>query len=229
LEELMAKANAAAPLRRSADRRAAILAVAWEVFLEQGYGGASMSDIAERLGGSKGTLYNYFRSKEEIFLAVLLQRSSELYTELSCLPANCGDLAKDLTDFGCQLLDIVLSEDYLALYRLVVAEAARFPMLGATDYEKRRQTMLGPLSARLQDDMRAERLRIADPLEAAEVFWNLCSATMHRRVLVATAPALSRDEVRHLVERAVSIFLAAYGLPMNEANPEKPRQTRPRR
>jgi AcrR family transcriptional regulator len=208
----MARANAA-PMRRSADRRAAIVAVAWEVFLKEGYGGASMSDIAGRLGGSKGTLYNYFRSKEEIFLAVLLQKSSELYAELNCLPTNSGDLAKDLTDFGCQLLHIVLSEQYLAFYRLIVAEAARFPMLGTADYDKRRQTMLGPLGGRLHDGMRAGRLRLGDPLEAAEVFWNLCSATMHRRVLVATTPALSRNEVRHIVDRAVSILLAAYGLP----------------
>ena len=40
-----------------------------EVFFEQGYTAASMSTIAARLGGSKGTLYNYFKSKEELFEA----------------------------------------------------------------------------------------------------------------------------------------------------------------
>src|ERR1700679_1983442 len=50
-------------------RREAIMAVAREVFFEVGYAAASMSMIAARLGGSKGTLYNYFKNKEELFEA----------------------------------------------------------------------------------------------------------------------------------------------------------------
>ena len=52
---------------RRDQRREAILEVAREVFTEEGYAAASMSTIAARLGGSKGTLYNYFKSKEELF------------------------------------------------------------------------------------------------------------------------------------------------------------------
>src|ERR1035437_7744928 len=51
------------------ERRENILKVAREVFFEQGFAAASMSTIAARLGGSKGTLYNYFKSKEELFAA----------------------------------------------------------------------------------------------------------------------------------------------------------------
>ena len=50
-------------------RRELILDVAQDVFLEEGFAAASMSTIAARLGGSKGTLYNYFRSKDELFAA----------------------------------------------------------------------------------------------------------------------------------------------------------------
>src|SRR5258708_8438615 len=53
-------------------RREAILDVAQQVFLKEGYAAASMSTIAARLGGSKGTLYNYFRSKEELFEAFIV-------------------------------------------------------------------------------------------------------------------------------------------------------------
>src|ERR1700722_2359782 len=50
-------------------RREAILDVAAEVFMDVGYSAASMSMIAARVGGSKGTLYNYFKNKEELFEA----------------------------------------------------------------------------------------------------------------------------------------------------------------
>jgi AcrR family transcriptional regulator len=52
-------------------RRQAIMQIARDIFLEEGYAAASMSAIAARLGGSKGTLYNYFASKEELFKAVI--------------------------------------------------------------------------------------------------------------------------------------------------------------
>src|SRR6204780_5843981 len=64
-------AAAIAPTRAPTrdERREHILKVAREVFFEYGYSAASMSQIAARLGGSKGTLYNYFKSKEELFEA----------------------------------------------------------------------------------------------------------------------------------------------------------------
>ena len=58
-------------LSRGDAKRRAILDVASEVFLAQGYAETSMSEIAAKVGGSKGTLYNYFRSKEELFSAFI--------------------------------------------------------------------------------------------------------------------------------------------------------------
>src|ERR1700722_18233744 len=63
----MVKPATLAPTRDQ--RREHIINVAREIFFEQGYSAASMSRIAARLGGSKGTLYNYFKSKEELFEA----------------------------------------------------------------------------------------------------------------------------------------------------------------
>ena len=54
-----------------AERRSAIMDCAEDIFLEEGFQAASMSAIAARLGGSKGTLYNYFESKEELYAAVI--------------------------------------------------------------------------------------------------------------------------------------------------------------
>src|SRR5579871_4719106 len=72
-ETLMATDTAPTESQRSDARRRAILEVGREVFLAQGYAAASMSEIAAKLGGSKGTLYNYFRSKEELFGALMTE------------------------------------------------------------------------------------------------------------------------------------------------------------
>ena len=69
------KVTVAREVRRE-DRRDAILDVAYECFVAEGYGSTSMSTIAARLGGSKGTLYNYFKSKEELFDAFVRRACS---------------------------------------------------------------------------------------------------------------------------------------------------------
>ena len=49
------------------EKRSAIVAAAWGVFREKGFEGTSMSDVCERVRGSKATIYRYFKSKDELF------------------------------------------------------------------------------------------------------------------------------------------------------------------
>ena len=58
---------------KSEEKRLEILAIATEVFREKGYADASMNEIASRVGGSKSTLYNYFPSKEDLFVATMME------------------------------------------------------------------------------------------------------------------------------------------------------------
>ncbi|MBO4789433.1 MAG: TetR/AcrR family transcriptional regulator, partial [Oxalobacter sp.] len=63
--------------RRTEEKRNAILKVARELFNEKGYHKTSMSEITEKVGGSKATLYGYFKSKEMLFQAVMADSSLE--------------------------------------------------------------------------------------------------------------------------------------------------------
>lgn len=80
-------------------RRENILSIAREVFMEEGYAAASMSTIAARVGGSKGTLYNYFRSKAELFVAVIQHQCDLSQAELFD-GIDEGDLRTHLTQLG---------------------------------------------------------------------------------------------------------------------------------
>lgn len=195
---------------RASVRRSAIVAVALQVFLEHGYGGASMSLIADRVGGSKGTLYNYFSSKEELFLAVSQDKGAELYRSLKSLPEPTGDLTQDLFNIGLSMLSIVASEEYLSFYRLIIAEAARVPVIGKMAYDSRRSTMLEPLCERIRHAMAMGDLRVSEPMDAAEVFWDLCSTAIHRRLLLTNNAGLTQDELARMVDRAVAIFIAGF-------------------
>ena len=116
-------------------RRESILAIAREVFMEEGYAAASMSTIAARVGGSKGTLYNYFRSKAELFVAVI-QRPVRARPGSAVRPGvDDGDLESILLTLGRGFVRLMLSEEVITIHRIVVAEAVRFPEIGDALYE----------------------------------------------------------------------------------------------
>jgi TetR/AcrR family transcriptional repressor of mexJK operon len=211
-----AKANA----RLSDARRDDIVETAWSIFLEHGYSGASMAEIAQRLGGSKATLYNYFPSKDLLFREVITRKGDELYTRLNAIPFDFTDLRAGLIEFGIRLIRVVTSEKYVTVHRLVISESGRFTHLDPDDIDARRSDVLAPLSRRIAEQMDAGVLRRADPLDASEAFWNLCNGTVHRLALMTANLRLDAKRMRDIAERATTIFLAAYAPPGNPA-PER--------
>src|SRR5438270_10116893 len=105
-------------------RREAILDVAQEVFLEEGFAAASMSTIAARLGGSKGTLYNYFKSKDDLFIAYVERRCPWQQDEVFALKPGEAP-AQALQRIARSFLAHVVNETTVRNFRLIVAEAER--------------------------------------------------------------------------------------------------------
>ena len=127
----MVKTATATPLRE--ERRETIMAVAREVFFEHGYSGTSMSAIAARLGGSKGTLYNYFKSKEELFEAYVRRHCAWQQEAIMAEFLTPGeDVRTVLLKLGRNLLNVVLSEVGMRNFVLVISEAHRAPEIGLT-------------------------------------------------------------------------------------------------
>ena len=107
------------------DRRKAILDVAIEVFRDVGYARASMAMISARIGGSKGTLYGYFKSKEALFAAAMMAVMEEQADEImGLLDLSEPDVSLALRRFGEALLALLTSADTLAIMRAAIAEGA---------------------------------------------------------------------------------------------------------
>ncbi len=191
-------------------RRQAIIDVAREVFLTEGYAAASMSEIAARVGGSKGTLYNYFPSKEALFAAFMgaeCQIEGTMAHQIN--DAEEADIAAALTSIGGRLLRFILSDKVQAIHRLVIAEAPRLPELGRTFYEEGPRKGVTMLCDHIERWMDEGRLKHGDPFRAAEQFGELLKAGLHHRKLWAVADP-TEAQIDSNVTEAVRIFLAAY-------------------
>ncbi len=201
----------AVPVETSRDRRRqAIIDVARRIFLENGYGATSMSSIAAAVGGSKGTLYAYFRSKTELFSAVVQDISGQFGETEFSLAVQGSDLRRDLTAIGARLMTFIRRPEAMAMQRLVIGEAERFPELGQAFYDAGPRRKLAALARAFETLMEQGRLRRGDPTLAAEHFFALCQARGHHRVLWNVGPAPDAKHLRAEIEISVQAFCDAY-------------------
>ena len=123
------------PLQRR--KRSAILDGARTVFLSQGFGLATMDDVAAAAGVGKQTVYRHFRSKEALFVGLVISMCAQvgaLLTSAQGEPSD-GSPEVELRELGWLLARNLIAPDYLRLYRAIVAEAERLPELGQVFYE----------------------------------------------------------------------------------------------
>lgn len=193
------------------DRREAILDVATEIFLKEGYASASMSSIAARLGGSKGTLYNYFKSKEELFEAYV-QRSCIFHRgEITDLLLEDGDARDVLTRFAKGYVRAFTAEPALQNWRVISAESNKSPEIGRLFYEAGPLAGARILSAYIEKAQARGDLKVADIMVAAHHFTSLIHGRMIKARLLNYMPEPTEAEIDAEVEAAMFVFFAAYG------------------
>jgi AcrR family transcriptional regulator len=192
-------------------RRKAIVAAAWTVFREEGFERASMSAIAVRAGGSKATLYAYFRSKEELFTAALEQVLLGLTDQAFARMGQVGEFRSRLLKFGNAYLETRLSPDLVKIDRALIG-AAETSALGSQLRVRVIEPQLRRLAAILAQEIARGRLRKSDPYLAALHLRGLIEADLLERRLHGDALLADRD-LREAVESGVDAFLRAYACP----------------
>src|ERR1700683_1296182 len=143
------------------------------VFLTAGFDGASMNDIARAAGVSKGTLYAYFNSKDELFEAIIRGEFAQSAERL-CRFRREGDARDMLRDFGVRLISRMSEPQTRALARIVIAVAEKFPNIGRAFYEAGPLYGATRLAAELEHLQKSGALKMAAPEGAACQFADLC-------------------------------------------------------
>jgi AcrR family transcriptional regulator len=192
-------------------RRDAILDVAEKVFLEEGFAAASMSTIAARLGGSKGTLYNYFKSKDELFEAYVQRRCALTQHGIQSEGAPGETVAEALNRIGRSYVRTVLSDENLRHFRLICAEAERSPEFGRAFYEAGPGRGHRRMADQLASWAEEGRLKLDDPWLAAQQFLAMCQNRWFKARLANFLPEPTEAEIAAEVKAAVDTFMRAFG------------------
>ncbi len=199
-----------APSRDDSAKRRQILDGARRVFLSEGFDGASMNEVARTAGVSKGTLYVYFTSKEDLFAALLRDEKSSQAEQICRFDDDGPDVRATLDIFAARFMDLMLRPDSLAHLRTVIAVAPKFPAIGRAYYEAGPETGRRRLALYLDRQVAAGRLAIPDTPAAAQHFFALCKESVFLEVLLCVLPRPTEAEIDRQVKRAVGLFLQSY-------------------
>jgi TetR/AcrR family transcriptional repressor of mexJK operon len=203
---------------RSARKRRAIIESATTLFLRDGYGNTSMDQVAAVAAVSKQTVYKQFTDKEQLFRDIVLgvtSNSEAVITDMTAVlrstdVSSHAELRAVLTDLARRYLDGVLQPHILALRRLIIAEAERFPDLARTYFEQAPARAIEAVANCLQTYIERGLLAADDPHLAAAHFAYLVLAIPLDRAQFSPRERPSPDERDRLANEAVRIFLAAY-------------------
>jgi len=204
-----------APGTRSARKRQAILDAALEIFLEHGFVGAGMDQVAAAAGVSKVTVYHHFTDKQRLFVAVVEAAISEAEAGSRGVVerlATSTDLPRDLSRFARRHVALVTQPHLVRMRRLVVAESGRFPDLARAWHAAGPERGHATLAAQIRGLAERGLLRAPDPMLAAQhLNYLILSVPLNEALFTGRDTAFPARRLNRWADEGVRVFLAAYG------------------
>jgi TetR/AcrR family transcriptional repressor of mexJK operon len=201
-------------LDRSARKQHAIVDAATTLFLENGYLGTSVEQIAARASVSKPTVYRFFADKEhlltEIVLGALDRRGDPFRARLAAL-ADTDDFGSELPGLARDYIKVVTQPAGLALRRLVIGASHQLPELAQAYYERAQAQTLGALAEVFAHLAHRRLLSLDDPATAASHFAFLVLGRALDQSLFCPGTPFSDTELERQADSGVTAFLSLYG------------------
>ncbi len=195
---------------RTNSKAESILSAAKRSFLAAGFGAVSMDTIAREAGVSKATVYAHFAGKEELFGAVIDRECERYFARFSAGELDPRDVRASLMVLGRRFLELLLSPDGIALYRIILGEVTRFPGLGEVFWRAGPERQRVQIEAFLKSAVASGTLALADTRLAAEQFVSLVRGDVQLRHLLRLEVDADRRDITAAVEGAVATFLRAF-------------------
>lgn len=188
-----------------------VLRGAREVFMADGFEGASVDDIARAAGVSKATLYSYFPDKRLLFTEVAQTECRLMSERIIAMIDETKPAREVLTIAATQLTAFLVSEFAQQVFRICVAERDRFPDLGKAFYDAGPQNGQKKMVEYLVKAVDKGELIIEDVNIAAEQFSELCKVRLWSRAAFGIQSNFTQSEIDEVALQAVDMFMARYG------------------
>ncbi|WP_044558654.1 TetR/AcrR family transcriptional regulator [Azospirillum sp. B4] len=196
--------------RVKSEKRAAALAAAGEAFLRQGYDRTTLAQVAKAAGISTGTLFKHFPTKAALFGGIM-EQLWEADPELRRPLPPAGNPVAGLTAIGHDYAGKLRQPRTAPLFRLIIAEAPRFPELGLALFQRGKAPYLDRLHAYLRSEITAGTMAVGDVPLAARQFLGMINDLIFWPTFFAADQSLNDAEVARVIDEAVLTLLGRYG------------------
>ena len=192
-----------------------ILDAARKVFLQHGFEGTSIDEIARAARSGKPTIYARFPGKEALFAAVVMQRVAANTARFETLTPTGATIEERLESVAVAVLQSILASDAIGLMRVAIAESPRFPHLASSVYAMARERGAQVVARLLAETAQSDELGtlpafVPERLTATTRFFQdvVLFPVLFRALFGEKLEQLSAEIEAHLI-RSVAFFLAA--------------------
>lgn len=199
--------------RRKDERPAEIVAAALEVFAEKGFAAARLDEIARRAGVSKGAVYLYFETKEDIFRAVVVQAiAPNVGAVRAMIAAHPGPLPDLLRSVAARMGQVIETTPIGGVLKMVVGEARNFPEIARVWHDELVSQALGALAGAIATAQDRGEVRPGDPRAyALQLISPILVAVLWRETFVPVGA--EPFDLRALMAQHVDTILGGMAMP----------------
>ncbi len=194
-------------VRSDDETRRLIAEAARAAFMANGYSGASMDEVAKAAGISKKTLYRLVPTKADLFRASTADRIARFMMAVDEEAVAALPVAVALERIMGEYALLTLSEETIAVLKLVIAESDRFPELASNFFSDAIVTTQRMLAGYLERQCRAGVLVMDDPYEAAGMLRGMMVMEPQRAAMLGQSPPPGAEEIARRVRTCVALFL----------------------
>ncbi|KAA3517684.1 TetR/AcrR family transcriptional regulator [Agrobacterium vitis] len=192
-------------------KRDQILDGAKRAFMKHGFDAASMNDVTREAGVSKGTIYVYFQSKEDLFAALINNQKQKFAAALRDILADEIDLHAALRRYARAFTDYILTSEMIPAMRMLLAVQDRMPHLCKSFMQSGPENVRTVLEDYLEVQVKTGRLVIVDTELAARQFIELATgAYFKKRLFGEIEVPPPQAEIDYIIDNALHIFMLAY-------------------
>lgn len=205
---------------KSEEKRLNVLEAATELFIDFGYAGVSMDQIAERAGVSKQTLYSHFGAKADLFVSAIEHKCIQY--ELSADFILDEKPVKDvLLSLAQHLIALLLSPEGVKMHRLCCTEAEQHPEVSTLFYDAGPSYLIDILANYLERQNQAGLLQIEDTRFASCQFLFMVKGETQMRAVFNCEDAIALARQDAYIENCVELFLRGYAVSLDNPQVDK--------
>lgn len=197
---------------KDAEKADAILQAAGEAFTQNGLNHTTMQDIAKNARVSKYTVYNHFGSKEDLFETVIRNKCATHMSDELLQKAFTQSPIEGLYSLGFGFVEIIYSEEALAIHRTIMAESRHDNTIAKLFYQSGPEQAFNKLSAYLDYLEKNNICRFKNIERACEIFFSLFTGVTHMKTVLKTEDKPTVGYLKKMTQENVDIFMKIFGV-----------------